>query len=150
MRLKMFAVAIFTLFFVAGSALAADVTGSWVAERAARKGGPGGGPGGGMGPSGPMKWTFNLKAEGSNLSGTVQGPMGPANDIQGGKIEGDKVSFFVKMSMMGNEMKIKYDGTVSGDEISFKTTFEGGMGGMGGGGPGGRKERPPLIAKKQK
>ncbi len=148
MRLKMFAVAIFTLFFVAGSALAADadVTGSWVAERAARKGGPGGG----MGPSGPMKWTFNLKAEGSKLSGTVQGPMGAANEIQEGKIAGDKVSFFVKIDAMGNEMKIKYDGTVSGDEISFKTTFEGGMGGMGGGGPGGGKERPPLIAKKQK
>jgi hypothetical protein len=166
MRSKFFAVAILALFFVAGSAFAADVTGTWVAEREMPKmqgapggGGPGGGgPGGmgGMGGGGPMKWTFNLKAEGAKLTGSVQGPMGEPSEIQDGKIEGDKVTFTVKANFMGNEMTTKYEGTVSGDEISFKTTREGGMGGGGmggppGGGPGGnRGERPPLIAKRQK
>ena len=160
---KIFAVAIFALFFVADVALAADVTGTWVAEREMPKmqggGGPGGGGRGGMGAMGPLKWTFNLKAEGAKLTGTVQGPFpqAPANDIQEGKIEGDKITFIVKASFMGNEMTTKYEGTVSGDEISFKTTREGGMGGRGMGGPpggggrgGNRGERPPLIAKRQK
>jgi len=162
MRLKMivFLVAAFCLFAV--PSFAGDITGKWVAEREMPKmqgggpgGGAGGGPGGGMGAMGPMKWTFDLKAEGSKLTGTVQGPFpqAPASDIQEGKIEGNKISFFIKVDMMGNDMKITYNGTVSGDEISFKTTMEGGMGGMGGpgGGPGGnRGERPPLIAKRVK
>ncbi len=154
MRLKIFIGALSVLFLMAGTAFA-DVTGTWVAEREMPKmqggpggGGMGGGPGGGMG-GGPMKWTFDLKQDGSKLSGSVKGPFGEPNEIQEGKVDGDKVSFFVKVNMMGNEMKINYDGTVSGDEISFKTSFEGGMGGMGGG-PGGGRERPPLIAKKQK
>jgi hypothetical protein len=100
-----------------------------------------------------MKWTFNLKADGSKLSGTVQGPFGEPSEIQEGKIDGDKISFFTKVNFMGREMKTTYNGTVKGDEISFKTTREGGMGRPGGGGPGGdgqRPERPPLIAKRQK
>lgn len=163
MRLKNILITILALFFVSSMALAADVTGTWVAEREMPKmqggggpggGGPGGGgPGGGMGAMGPMKWTFNLKAEGAKLTGSVQGPFGEPNDIQEGKIEGDKIFFIVKANFMGNEMTTKYEGTVSGDEISFKTTREGGMGRMGGppgGGQGGNRERPPLIAKRQK
>ena len=151
MRLKMivFLVAAFCLFAI--PSFAGDITGKWVAEREMPKmqgGGSGGGPGGGMGAMGPMKFTFNLKAEGSKLTGTVQGPFGEPNEIQDGKIEGDKVTFTVKANFMGNEMTTRYEGTVSGDEISFKTTREGGMGGPPGGGPGG--ERPPLIAKRQK
>jgi len=161
MRLKMFILAVSVLFFMVGSSFAANVTGTWVAEREMPKmqggpggggpgGGMGGGPGGGMGGmSGPMKFTFDLKQSGSKVTGKVQGPFGDPNEIQDGKIEGNKISFIIKMSMMGNEMTMKYEGTVSGDEISFKQTMEGGMGGMGGP-PGGGRERPPLIAKRQK
>ncbi len=145
MRLKIFAVAVSILCLMTISAIAADVTGTWVGEMAAPKMDPGGGgPGGG--PGGPMKFTFELKANGSNLGGTVLGPMGNKNEIIEGKIDGDKVSFAVKVDAMGNEMKINYKGTVSGDEMKLTFSMEGGMGGPGGGG------MPPmeLVAKRQK
>jgi hypothetical protein len=139
--------AILTLIFVFGLIISgcattgmkaadiADVTGIWVAEMS----GPGGGPGG------PMKITFNMKAEGSSLTGTVEA-MGNKNEIIEGKIEGDKLSFAVNVNAMGNEMKINYKGTVSGDEMKLTFSMEGGMGGPGGGG----MQMPPLIAKRQK
>jgi len=151
MRLKMIAVAVSVLCLMVGSAFAADVTGMWVAEMAPPQSGPGGspsgGPGGGPGGGGPMKFTFNLKAKGSSLSGTMIGPMGNENEIIDGKIDNDNVSFAVKVNRMGNEMKINYKGTVSGDEMKLTYTMEGGMGGPPGGGG-----MPPmeLIAKRQK
>lgn len=120
-----------------------DVTGTWVAEMASPKGGAGG-PGGG--PSGPMKFTFNFNADGNNLGGTFVGPMGNENEIIEGKIDGDNLSFAVNVNAMGRDMKIKYKGDVSGDEIKLTYTIEGGMGGPGGGGG----QMPPLIAKRQK
>ena len=155
MRLKMVAVAVSILCLMVIPAFAADVTGTWVAEMAppqfgpggAPGGAPGGSPGGGPGGGGPMKFTFNLRAEGSSLSGTVVGPMGNENEIIDGKIEDDNVSFAVKVNRMGNEMKINYKGTVSGDEMKITFSMEGGMGGPPGGGG-----MPPMemIAKRQK
>ena len=78
MRLKMivFLVAAFCLFAV--PSFAVDITGTWVAEMSMPKmgGGPGGGGGGGMGgpPPGPMKLTYNFKADGAKLTGTYIGP----------------------------------------------------------------------------
>ncbi|NLD37786.1 MAG: hypothetical protein GX654_13040 [Desulfatiglans sp.] len=154
MRTKLI-VASALLFILSGAVMAADVTGTWVAEMAIPAGGPGGGGGGmGGGPQGPMKWTFNLKADGANLTGSVIGPMGRENQIVEGKIDGDKVSFVVKsQGMQGNEMKITYKGTIAGDELTLTMEREGGMGGMGGGpggGAGGGMQRPPLVAKRQK
>jgi opacity protein-like surface antigen len=141
MRFKIFAITASVLCLMILTAAAADVTGTWVAELS---GGPGGGgPGGG----GPMKITFNLKADGNTLTGTNVGPMGNENQIIDGKIDGDKVSFSVKVDMMGNEMKINYKGTVSGDEMKLTYEFEGGMGGPGGGGPEGKPME--LVAKRQ-
>jgi hypothetical protein len=163
MRMKMVAVAVSVLCLMVVSAFAADITGTWVAEMATPQFGPGGGPGGGSGGTpggapgggtsggpgggGPMKFTFNLKAEGSNLSGTVVGPMGNENQIIDGKVDNGNVSFAVKVNRMGNEMKINYKGTVSGDEIKITYSMEGGMGGPPGGG-----NRPPMemVAKRQK
>ncbi len=128
-------------------AVAADISGTWVGEMAAPKMGPGGGPGGeGPGGGGPMKFTFEFKADGSNLGGSVLGPMGNKNEIIEGKIDGNNVSFAVKVDAMGNEMKINYKGTVSGDEMKLTFSMEGGMGGPGGG------DMPPmeLVAKRQK
>jgi hypothetical protein len=142
MRLKLVAAAVSILCLMAISAVAADITGTWVAEMAAPKGGPGGGPGGG----GPMKFTFDFKTDGANLGGTVVGPMGNKNEIVEGKIDGANVSFAVKVDAGGNAMKIIYKGTVSGDEMKLTFSIEGGMGGPGGGGA------PPmeLVAKRQK
>lgn len=142
MRFKIVAAAIsvFCLMVVSvASAAAADITGTWVAEMAAPKGGPGG-------PRGPMKFTFNFKANGNKLGGTMVGPMGNENEIIDGKIKGDKISFAIKVNMRGNEMKFNYRGTVSGDEIKLTFSMKGGMKGSG----GRRMRHRVLIAKRQK
>ncbi len=123
-----------------GTGFTDNVTGTWVAKVAAPKGGPGGGSGG------TWKFTFNFKADGDNLGGTMVGPLGRENKILDGKIDGDRVSFAVKVrgGPGGNKIKYNYKGAVSGDEMKLTFSMAGGMGGMGGG------NRPPLIAKRQK
>jgi len=92
--------------------LAADVTGKWVSEApASGKGGPS---------------TFDLKQDGSKLTGTMQGARGGPIEIQNGMVEGDKVSFEItRQGRDGNSMTIKYSGTVSGSTMTL--SFE--MGG---------------------
>ena len=157
MRIKMSVVVITALFLMAAvPTFGADVTGTWEGEMAMPKmqsgpggGGPGGGgPGGGMGPQGPMKFTFDLKADGNKLSGSVKGLRGNENEFTDGTIDGDKLSFSYKtQGFGGNEITIKWDGTLSGEEITFTMGVEGGMGGPPGGG-----ERPPMkvVAKRVK
>jgi hypothetical protein len=145
MRLKMMVFAVAAFCLLAAPSFAADIDGAWVAEMPAFGGGPGGGGDGGQ--QGPRLTTFNLKADGAALTGTVKSPRGESEIIDG-KYEGDKVSFAVKRTgFQGNEMTIKYDGSVSGDELTLKMSFEG----MSGGPPGGGgMEMPPLVAKRQK
>jgi len=124
MKFKILVMAVMAMGLVLATAMAADVTGKWTSERPGRGGET-------------MTTTFNFKADGTALTGTVSSPMGGDNAISEGKIDGDNISFVVKMEMMGNEMTMKYKGTVAGDEIKMTMEFEGGMGGPGGGGPGG-------------
>jgi hypothetical protein len=106
------------------TALAADVTGKWVAQVPGRGGQT-------------RDVTFNFKADGTTLTGTVSGPQGDM-DISNGKIDGDQISFNQTMEFNGNSMTFLYKGTISGDEIKFTRTREGGRaGGPGGGGGGG-------------
>lgn len=134
MRFKIVATALSVLCLMGVMVVAADVTGTWVAEMTGGKGGP-------------METTFNLKADGSTLTGTNVGPMGSENEIIEGKVDGNNVSFAVKIDMMGNEMKINYKGEVVGDEMRLTMEFEGGPGGPGGG-PGGKPME--IVAKRQK
>jgi hypothetical protein len=119
------------LSFVVGSALAADVTGNWTGEM--------GGPDGGG-----MTITFHFKQDGTKLTGTVEGPQGEPVQINDGKVDGDKISFTLKIDFGGGDgMKIIHDGTVNGDEIKLNTKIEGGPGG-GAGSPG------PMTLKRAK
>ncbi len=90
-------------------ALGADVTGKWTADN---------GRGGTQ--------TFDLKQDGSNLTGTVSGGRGGAVDISNGKVDGDNVSFEVVREFNGNSVTIKYSGSVSGN--SMKLTMDAGRG----------------------
>jgi hypothetical protein len=89
---------------IAFLALAADVSGKWTAEVPGR--------------GGTQTTTFNFKASGSNLTGTVTTPRGD-NEISDGKIDGDKISFVQKLSFNGNDITINYTGVVKGDTIEF-------------------------------
>lgn len=101
------------LLCLALGAAAADITGKWTAQVQGRNGQT-------------REQTFNLKADGDKLTGTVSGRQGDVA-ISDGKVSGDNVSFTVKMEFNGNTVEQKYTGTVSGDEMKLKR--EGGRGG---------------------
>lgn len=161
MRKQLLLIGAILVLVLAASAVAADVTGKWVAEQ--------------QGPDGQARTTtFNFKAAGAALTGTVSGRQGDT-EITEGKVNGDEISFVVIRKMGEMEMKMVYKGKVAGDEITFTTEMQGGMGGPGGpggpgggpgggmgapgggpgggmGGPGGGMggPRPPLVAKRAK
>jgi len=91
---------------------AADVSGKWVAQMPGRGGET-------------RETTFNFKADGDNLTGTMSGPRGD-REISEGKISGDDISFVMVMrGRQGGEMKMVYKGKVSGNEIKFTVQREG-------------------------
>jgi hypothetical protein len=90
-------------------AAAADVTGKWTAEMQGRNGNT-------------QTVTFNLKADGSSLTGNITNARGDT-PISEGKIDGDKVSFNVKRNFNGNEFVQKYKGTIDGDTLKLTITM---------------------------
>ncbi len=91
---------------------AADPTGTWRAEFQT--------------PNGQTRTTtFNLKAEGGKLTGTVVGGQGAESKIEDGKIDGDNITFSVMRNFGGNEVKLTYKGKVSADQIQFNVSFGG-------------------------
>ena len=99
---KIFAIAVFAL---TSFAFAGDVTGKWVASMET--------------PNGTRETTFNFKADGAKLTGTVSGRQGDSQ-IQDGKVDGDNISFSVVRNFNGNEMKALYKGTLAGAELKLK------------------------------
>ena len=98
---------------------AADVTGKWSAEVPGR--------------NGTRTETYDLKQDGTTVTGSVSGFQEPFT-IEEGKMEGDTLSFKITLPF-GDGIVIKYTGAVSDNEIKFKREREGGGGGFGGGGP---------------
>lgn len=103
------------LFVLLTVAYAADVDGKWTAQVPGRQGNT-------------QEVTFNLKAEGDKLTGTMSGRQGDM-PISDGKISGKDLSFNVVREFNGNSIKLVYKGVLSGDEIKFTRTMEGGQGG---------------------
>jgi Rieske Fe-S protein len=113
---------ILLLMLAVTTAFAADVTGTWTGQ----VNGPDGGG---------MSMAFHFKQDGTKLTGTVDGPMGDPMPISEGKVEGEKISFVIKVDMGGGETKITHEGTVKGDEIKLNVKMEGGPEGGPGLGP---------------
>ena len=87
---------------------AADITGKWTAEFDSEVG--------------LQKYVFEFKADGSTLTGTAVSNIDGAEastPITEGKIDGDKISFVENLNYQGMELRIVYEGTVSGDEIQL-------------------------------
>jgi hypothetical protein len=106
------------LLVVAFVAVAADVSGKWTYEGPPRGGNPG------------RPVTITLKADGMKLTGTVPGGGGkgaPPTEVEitNGKVDGNNISFEVKRPMGGNEITIKYEGTLDGDSLKLKITRPG-------------------------
>ena len=106
MKLRLFLILTVALALFTTGAFAADITGKWTAETKGRDGET-------------RTQTFDLKQDGSTLTGTVSTQMGESK-ISDGKVDGDNISFVVKMERNGNEMKMPYTGKISGNEIQFK------------------------------
>jgi hypothetical protein len=107
--------AIFTLLFamLGVAAWAADISGNWV-----------GSAGGG---GGDFTLTYSFKQDGDKFTGTVLGPQGDPLPLIDCKLDGDKISFAVKVDMGGNVATFSSKGTIKGDEISLTTTNDAGM-----------------------
>ena len=93
------------------TASAADVAGKWVGQMPTRDGQT-------------RETTFDFKASGDTLSGTMSGPQG-AVEIKEGKVSGGDVSFKVSFDAGGNIIVLLFTGTVSGDQIKFTRKREG-------------------------
>jgi hypothetical protein len=81
----------------------------------------------------PVTVTLTLKASGGSLTGTMSRPGRDGNamesPISDGTIEGDNISFKTTQSFGGNEITIQYKGTVSGDSMDLSITRPGRNGG---------------------
>jgi hypothetical protein len=124
MRKRLF-IGITIFLAVAFTAAAADITGKWVAQVEGR--------------NGTTQMTFDLKADGATLTGTVLGGGGGGRGgggggaaaapapaaISDGKIDGSKVTFSVKADRNGQTMVTTYTGTFSGDDLKLKQTRQG-------------------------
>ena len=90
---------------LAATALAADVTGKWVGSVET--------------PNGPLELTFEFKAEGEALSGSVTSAMG-TQALSNGKVAGDVLTFDVALEggTITHEAKVN----PTGDEIAIKAT----------------------------
>ena len=87
------------------SLYAADISGTWTATFDTQ--------------IGQQNYTYEFKATGTELTGSVKSGNGEAT-IEDGKIAGDDVSFTEHMTYQGTALTIKYTGkVVSPDEIDF-------------------------------
>jgi hypothetical protein len=125
MKILAFAVG---FFLIAGCALAGDFDGKWSGPYTPQMGDP-------------MTLTFTFKTSDKTVTGTAVSSLDSSkeNPIKDGKIDGKNISFAYDTEYNQMQLKFKYKGVLSGDEI--KLTFEmdmggGGMGGPGAGGPG--------------
>ena len=101
-------IVLWTLALVAlstASAAAADVNGKWVAQIPGRMGDP-------------MEVTFNLKAAGDKVTGTVSTQFGD-QDINEGKVSGDDIAFATEVEFGDNKVKFTYKGKVAGSEMKL-------------------------------
>lgn len=91
------------ILMAAALATAADIDGRWQGTIS--------------GPNGDMTLTFNFKADGTTLTGSVETPNGQT-PISEGKIEDNKLSFKTHF----DDNVIDHEGTLSGDSIDLKVT----------------------------
>lgn len=98
------------LAMFAVTAFAADVSGNWKGSAET--------------PNGTVERTFVFKVDGHKLTGETTSNMFGKSTIEDGKVEGDEISFAIKVNVQGNEGKVTYKGKVDGDTIQFKIEIE--------------------------
>jgi hypothetical protein len=71
--------------------------------------------------------TFTFKVDGDKLTGTMTAAQGEL-PLQEGKMSGNQISFSTTFDAGGNSIKILYKGTLSGDQLKMTRQREGGSG----------------------
>ena len=104
-------VSIVLLLLLAAPAFAADVDGKWAGSIETG--------------NGPVNVTFDLKADGTALTGSTSGPDGGQVPIKNGKIDGSNISFNVTLDFGGMPLDLAYKGVVSPGEIKVTIDFMG-------------------------
>lgn len=87
------------------AALAVDVTGKWMGSVDT--------------PNGPIELTYEFKADGEALTGSVSSAMG-TQEISNGKVAGDVLSYDVNLE--GGKITHEAKVSAAGDEIAIKAT----------------------------
>ncbi len=72
--------------------------------------------------------TFQLKQDGTKLTGTVTGRRGQKSKIEEGKVKDGEVSFQVTRERQGQKFTIKYHGKQDGDTIKGSMEIDRGEG----------------------
>ena len=112
----LFALLTILVFAVAGSA--ADINGKWIAQVSVPRGEK-------------SEWIFTFQVSGENVKGnpTLTGTLKTKNQdsraISEGTISDDTLSFVVVYKTPFGEVRVKYQGKISGDGIKFTVKQEG-------------------------
>jgi hypothetical protein len=93
---------------VASTAFAADVDGTWAGTLAT--------------PMGDVPITFVFKADGDKLTGHMIGMDNAEIPIVDGKVEGDRISYVVRLDFGGMPFEMIYKGVVAPTEIKLEAT----------------------------
>jgi hypothetical protein len=72
-------------------------------------------------PMGEQKAKMELKAEGNNLTGKIEGMMG-VDPIQSGTVNGDEFEFMIEATTPMGPMAITMKGKVEGDDLTGEAT----------------------------
>lgn len=103
--------AVLTLCFAA-IAVAADITGNWACSVSV--------------DGTQYNLTYTFKQDGEKLSGTLAHEGGEPLPLNDGKVQGDKVTFFVQANRGGTLTKFAMEGAIKGDEITLTTKADSG------------------------
>ena len=98
--------------FAASAAWAQDLTGKWTATAVGNN----------------VAVTLDLKVAGNVVTGAILNPQSGPAEIKDGKIEGNKISFYVVRTANNATNKILWQGTIEGEEIHFTRGVEGATG----------------------
>jgi opacity protein-like surface antigen len=113
MQRRNFALLSVLFALLAVAAWAADITGTWTGSIS--------------GGNGDFSLTYIFKQDGAKFTGTVTAHDGDPMPLIDCKIDGDKISFAVKVDMGGNPATFSSKGTIKGDEMTLTTTNDAGV-----------------------
>jgi hypothetical protein len=77
-------------------------------------------------PNGPFAFVFEFTVDGANLTGNMSNDFMGAVPISEGTIDGDDLAFKISFEGgPGGAMTVNYKGTVKGDAMTLTSSFEG-------------------------